>query len=71
MSGLPSRDSAPHENNGLVSLRETNGNRASAIAHASFEQALDAMLVVDTERVYTDANPAACALLGLERSEVV
>jgi len=71
VSGLPSRDSAPHENNGLVSLRETNGNRASAIAHASFEQALDAMLVVDTERVYTDANPAACALLGLERSEVV
>lgn len=52
---------------------ESNGHRsvsAEAIARASFEQALDAMLVADDERRYVDANPAACLLFGLPREEL-
>jgi signal transduction histidine kinase len=36
-----------------------------------FEHGGDAMLLADDERRYIDANPAACALLGLERSAIV
>ena len=38
-----------------------------SLFHAVFEGALDAMLLVDDEGRYIDANPAACALLGVER----
>jgi signal transduction histidine kinase/ActR/RegA family two-component response regulator len=36
-----------------------------------FEHAGDAMLLADDERRYVDANQAACALLGLDRSAIV
>lgn len=39
--------------------------------HAIFENALDAMLLADDEGSYLDANPAACALTGYERDELV
>ena len=44
---------------------------AGRVARASFEHALDAMLLADDERRYTDANPAACSLLDLPYEEVV
>lgn len=44
---------------------------SGALARASFEHALDAMLVADDERRYVDANPAACSLLGLPYAELV
>jgi two-component system cell cycle sensor histidine kinase/response regulator CckA len=39
--------------------------------HAVFEGALDALLLANTDRVYVDANPAACELLGVSREEIV
>ncbi len=44
---------------------------AGAVARASFEQALDAMLLTDDRRRYIDANSAACSLLGLPYEELV
>jgi PAS domain S-box-containing protein len=41
------------------------------LTQAIFDGALDAMLIADDERVYVDANPAACALLGLSHQEIV
>jgi len=38
---------------------------------AVFDSALDATLLLDTEDKYVDVNPAACALLGASREEVV
>jgi two-component system cell cycle sensor histidine kinase/response regulator CckA len=38
---------------------------------AIFEHALDAMLIVDDEGTYLDANPAACALFGVPKEEVL
>jgi PAS domain S-box-containing protein len=38
---------------------------------AAFENALDAMLIADDEANYIDANPAACAIFGLPRSELL
>src|SRR5579884_3388576 len=35
------------------------------------ERLLDAVLVADDERRYIHANPAACALLGLPREELL
>ena len=36
---------------------------------AVFENAPDAMLIVDDERRYVDANPAACEMFGITREE--
>ena len=36
-----------------------------------FEGVLDGILLLDSEGVFLDANPAACALLGTEKSNVV
>ncbi|MBC7543359.1 MAG: PAS domain S-box protein [Candidatus Sericytochromatia bacterium] len=36
-----------------------------------FEGSLDAMLIADDEGHYVDANPAACALIGCTRSELL
>jgi diguanylate cyclase (GGDEF)-like protein/PAS domain S-box-containing protein len=47
------------------------GSPSGGLARASFEHALDAMLVADDERRYVDANPAACSLLGLSYEELV
>jgi two-component system cell cycle sensor histidine kinase/response regulator CckA len=38
---------------------------------AIFEGALDALLLADDDRVYVDANPAACELFGVPREEIV
>jgi PAS domain S-box-containing protein len=38
---------------------------------AVFRSASDAMLIADDARRYVDANPAACALLGLPREQLV
>jgi two-component system cell cycle sensor histidine kinase/response regulator CckA len=38
---------------------------------AIFEHALDAMMIVDDNGTYLDANPAACALLGVPKDEVI
>jgi PAS domain S-box-containing protein len=38
---------------------------------AIFEGALDALLLADDDRVYLDANPAACELLGVPRDQIV
>jgi Amt family ammonium transporter len=58
MTGTSSRDVAPEA-------------PAGAVARASFEHALDAMLLADDGRRYIDANSAACSLLGLPYEEVV
>ena len=44
---------------------------AGAVGRASFEHALDAMLLADDERRYIDANSAACSLLGLPYEKLV
>lgn len=38
---------------------------------AIFDNALDAMLIADDEAHYVDANPAACALFGVSKDEIV
>lgn len=38
---------------------------------ALFEQALDAILITDNAGCYIDANPAACDLFGLSKSELL
>lgn len=43
----------------------------AAILHAIFQHAHDAILIADDARRYVDANPAAAALLGLSREQVV
>jgi len=48
-------------------------DRASGLdrkLHAIFESTLDAIFVADDNRRYTDANPAACKLLGLSRERI-
>lgn len=55
-------------------LGRTNSDRtplAAAIARASFEHALDPMLLTDDERRCTGANPAACSLLGLDHETLL
>jgi PAS domain S-box-containing protein len=42
----------------------------SRLFEALFEHALDAVLVVDDERRYVEANPAACELIGLPRESI-
>src|SRR5579863_1435012 len=37
---------------------------------ALFESSVDAILIADDTRRYVDANPAACELLGIERSQI-
>ena len=55
---------------------EANAARSRVAAsertsRAVFEEAFDAMLIADDDAVYVDANPAACELFGLERSELL
>jgi len=39
--------------------------------HNLFNRALDAMLIADDQGCYVEANPAACALLGATRAEII
>jgi PAS domain S-box-containing protein len=45
--------------------------RAREEAHALFENAQEAILIANGESQYVDANPAACALTGYSRSELI
>ena len=45
--------------------------RGRAALRAVFEGAGDAMLVLDDDRGFVEANPAACALLGRSRQELL
>lgn len=45
--------------------------RDPRLFEALFEHALDAVLVVDDDRRYMEANPAACELVGLPRECIV
>lgn len=47
--------------------KESEDRRAQAL----FQHALDAILVADDEGRYIDANPAACAMLGMTRSQLL
>lgn len=61
------RSKAPAGDNGQAPLE----HRGAALRSAAFDVALDALLVADDDRRYIDANPAACALLGRTRDEVL
>jgi PAS domain S-box-containing protein len=43
----------------------------SQLFRAVFDNALDAMLIADDAGQYVDANPAACALFGVSRDELL
>jgi PAS domain S-box-containing protein len=44
---------------------------ANSQLRAVFDEAIDAIVVFDDERRYVDVNPAACALFGLRREDLV
>ncbi len=80
MTGTSSKDTAPEAPAAIpqrVARATGEGSHgrphplAGAVARASFEHALDAMLLADDGRRYTDANAAACSLLGLPYEDVM
>jgi two-component system cell cycle sensor histidine kinase/response regulator CckA len=50
---------------------EERGRASEGLYGAIFDSAMDAMLVADVAGNYVDANPAACALFGCTRGELV
>lgn len=64
---------------GVAVLRDFSPERRAEAAcrvserarSAVFDAALDAIVVVDADGRYADANPAACALLGRSREEIL
>jgi PAS domain S-box-containing protein len=54
----------------LKAAQETLRER-ERLLRAIFDGALDAMLLADDSGTYQDANPAACALLGIEREKLL
>jgi two-component system sensor kinase FixL len=72
-------DEAGNQAGRLVVLRDVTGrNEAGWTIKAShlqfralFENALDAFLLADDDAHFVDCNPAACSLLGYERSELL
>jgi two-component system cell cycle sensor histidine kinase/response regulator CckA len=50
---------------------EDEVSQSEAKFRALFENALDAVLIANDSGVYMDANPAACALLGVSYDEVI
>jgi formate hydrogenlyase transcriptional activator len=50
---------------------EAPGRETEAQFQTIFESALDAILIVDNERRFVDANPAACNLMGLPKKALV
>jgi PAS domain S-box-containing protein len=50
---------------------ETDVAEQASLFRALFEQTLDSILIADDRRVYVDANPAACRMLGLDRDAIV
>ena len=59
--------------NALLRLKQTERalRQSEEQFIAAFDNALDAMLIADDEANYIDANPAACAIFGLPRSELL
>jgi two-component system cell cycle sensor histidine kinase/response regulator CckA len=55
----------------LLQAAQNELRRNEMLLRAIFDGALDAMLLADDDRRFVDANPAACALLGLTRSELI
>ncbi|NJR63422.1 MAG: PAS domain S-box protein [Cyanobacteria bacterium CRU_2_1] len=51
--------------------RETAFQQEQNYWQAVFENALDAITIADDEGRYVDANPAACALFGVSREELL
>ena len=49
----------------------TASSQPEPLFAALFEHALDAMLIANDDRLYVDANPAACLLIGLQREQIV
>ena len=49
----------------------TDSHETAAVLRAVWDGARDAMVLVDDERRYVDANPAACELLGRSRDELL
>jgi two-component system, cell cycle sensor histidine kinase and response regulator CckA len=47
------------------------GNDSESYFQILFESTLDALIVLDATGRFMDANPAACRLIGLDRSELV
>ena len=50
---------------------EPGQNRSDDKWQAIFAHSLDAVLILDDERRFTDANPAACELLGVPREQLL
>jgi PAS domain S-box-containing protein len=54
----------------LVAAEEAGRTQAQALS-AAFDSALDAMFVAEDDGRFTEVNPAACALLGYEREQLL
>ena len=54
-----------------LKVAEAEREKSELELRAIFEHALDAMLIVDDEGTYLDANPAACTLLGAPKDAVI
>jgi PAS domain S-box-containing protein len=46
-------------------------SRELSLFEALFRQAVDAVLIADHDRRYVDANPAACALIGIDYEKII
>lgn len=57
----------------LLRIRQTEAALQSSEKRfsAAFDNALDAMVVVDDDGNYLDANPSACALFGIAKAEML
>jgi two-component system, cell cycle sensor histidine kinase and response regulator CckA len=69
METLYDDDGVVHEQGFLVDV--TAMHETTSLLRAVWDSALDAMLVADDEGRYVDANPAACALFGRSREELL
>jgi two-component system, cell cycle sensor histidine kinase and response regulator CckA len=54
-----------------LKVAEAAREKSELELRAIFENALDAMMILDDEGRYLDANPAACTLLGVPKDEVI
>jgi PAS domain S-box-containing protein len=50
--------------------RELEHQRSERQLRALFENGLDGFIIFNAEEIIVDANPAACAILGLERAQL-
>ena len=71
MSQLPENTGSPDHPSPDVPQGEGPLSARERQFDALFNGVLDAVLIADNERRYADANPAACALLGLPHQEII